>query len=140
MGKPHELPFGQAFGQGERQAYDSISIRTEGGIEESCFCKVLPERNVWRTIIQCHSIRAFKHCFNGASVFYFKTVIRQSFSIEADSYGLHHPAILLYTETTLRMRNPPERSIQSAIHIPPTKTAQSAARIGEVAVHPDGMA
>ena len=139
MGKPHELPLGQAFGQGERQAYDSISIRTEGGIEESCFCKVLPERDVWRTIVQCHSVRAFKHGFNGASVFYFKTVIRQSFSIKADSCGLHHPAILLYTETVLRMWNPPERSIQSAIHIPPTKTTQSAARIGEVTVHPDEM-
>ena len=140
MGKPHELPFGQAFGQGERQAYDSIRIRTEGGIEESCFCKVLPERNVWRTIIQCHSIRRFEHRHNRVSVFHFKTVIGRGFSIKADSCGLHHPAILLYTETVLRMRNPPERSIQSAIHIPPTYAPQGAARIGEVAVHPDGMA
>ena len=69
----------------------------------------------------------------------FKTVIQRNFIRKAGISGFHHPAILLNIVISIKTRNLPERSIQSTIYIPPTETTQSAARIGEVTIHPDGM-
>ena len=139
MGKSHKLPFSQAFGQSKRYTGYSIRIRTEGRIKESSLCKILAKRNIRRTIIQCHSSRALKYCYNGVSIPYLKAVIQRNFIRKAGISGFHHPAILLDIVISIKTRNLPERSIQSTIYIPPTETTQSAARIGEVTIHPDGM-